>query len=302
MFWKNNKKEKTVTPTLALTEDVKNEIYNEKIKEFLSFLKNTYDYDTVTYYNFEKPYDIKKYEIFENALNFSADNYFERHKLEYDSETWNNYCERLVGTFRSIKIVHLVRKYDTTRTNFYLFIYTVVDNDNLRICISEEYNNLSLFNIPEYNDSNGYGKMSRSFIHKFLEYNEIFTTSQLSYKNLCHVTEITCPISIHPIINFNHKMPNVNTVPDRMAQILIKYCPDQWGLYSIDMKLCYGKKLIKHSILEDRYINRSVNKFIFPLDQNENTLSELGLHAELTEEFMSQDFTSFMSINDMLKI
>lgn len=58
----------------------------------------------------------------------------------------------------------------------------------------------------------------------------------------------------------------------------------------------------KQKVIDDSFLNRSIENFIFPLNQTYQQLDDLGLTPVFTEEYMAQDFSDFISIQDMLKI
>jgi hypothetical protein len=309
MFWKSKNKnqdlqmtETSVTHTNLPLED-RDKLAETKIVRMLKFLKEKYDYDGVDYYHYQKPYSqYADLSIFDLALGSVTDKYLVKYGLDDDSSYAKSFKEVLLNKFYSIKIVHLFRSYGVTRRSAYLFIYTTCDDDNnIRVIIPDDYNFSNLFDVKEYNDP-FLTCIDKNYITKYVEFKE-FVDGAGNYKcGLESVNDILFNVSgTGGCISFNTDDQNNS----RFGKLCVRYYPDDVDYdidYKIDYQLSYGKKIIKQSVVDDYFLNRSIENFIFPLNQPNQRLDEFGLTPSFTEEYMSQDFTDFLTIKDMLKI
>lgn len=309
MFWRNKKNKEDIKMTEELvvnnklTLEYRDKLAEPKIVRMLHFLKDKYDYDGVDYYHYQKPYtQYGNFTILDDALTSVTDRYLAKHELDDYSAYGKTFRDNLLNKFHSIKIIHLFRSYGAIRRNSYLFIYTTGDSlDNIRVIIPYDYNLSNLFNVKEYSDP--FIKcISDNYITKYVEFKETLDANGNYTYCLESVLDILFNVSDKGgCISFDQK----DDTNARCGKLCVRYYPEDvtYDLnYQIDYQLSYGKQIIKQAIIDDYFMNRSIEKFIFPLNQPNQRLDEFGLTPSFTEEYMAQDFTDFISVSDMLKI
>ena len=308
MFWKSKKNKEDLKTTAAivdnkvLTDEERDKLAEPKIVRMLNFLKENYDYDGVDYYHYQKPYtQYDDLTIFDAALKHVTNRYISKYDLDAESHYTKEFRETLLNKFFSIKIIHLFRSYGVTRINSYLFIYTTVESpDNIKIIIPEDYNLCNLFDVKEYDDYFMKG-ISKEYITNYMEFKE---TVDSDGNYTCWIESV-----VDILFNISNKrgcisFKSSDETNARYGKLCIRCYPEVKRNYNhkIEYQLSYGKTIIKQKTLDDYFLNRSIANFIFPLNQSNERLDDLGLTPMFTEEYMAQDFTDFISIHDMLKI
>ena len=96
---------------------------------------------------------------------------------------------------------------------------------------------------------------------------------------------------------------------NRKAQFILKHYPVDVKFktdYLLDIKIIFADQLIKYECVSSKHIindiNNIIDKFIFPLTEDSETIKYLNLEPEFTAEFMSQDFTDFLALKMMMRI
>lgn len=308
MFWKNKKKKEdaktTDVPVLnnTITLEERDRLAEPKIIRMLHFLKENYDYDGVDYYHYQKPYtQYGPFTILEEALDYVSRRYSSLYGYEIESPHVKSFRETLLSKFHSIKIIHLTRSYGAIRRSSYIFLYTTADSlNNVRVLIPYDYNLSDLFDVKAYVDP--FLKcISPEYINDYLEFKETLDEHGQYTYGFESVIDILFNISNkRGCISFD----SADETNERQGKLCIRYYPDEQRYYNhkIDYQISFGKTIIKQKVIDDSFLNRSIENFIFPLNQTYQQLDDLGLTPVFTEEYMAQDFSDFISIQDMLKI
>lgn len=266
------------------------------LNNLLSFLKDTYSFDTVTYYSFEQPFSnySKKYRL---ILEDGLINIFGEDEASSQLEKLNDF-----------QFVICSRDYDNIYRSLYIPIYHF-DNPNgtLRIIIDEELeNNLGSLRIPLITLNGAFGIKYR----RFLEYREIYDESSSEcpvFRTLDNVYSKIIPVrKTSPILDlydYPYYEDDFTYYDNRDADFIIKKYFDQYGTEYCSFELRHDKKIIKTKTIRiDNFvfdIDKEVDDFLFPLLEKAEFLDAINLVPKLSVEFMSQDFSAFIAVKNM---
>lgn len=309
------KKKNLSSNLISFNDDLLNPTLSQTIENFMKYLKHFYNYDEVTLYTYEKQSKSFDSSIFESALEFIGQSkyvdYLENHCLDFKSSV-NDY-------FDVLRIVKLTQKYERNSVDHYLIIDIYSNKEN-------EYKILipNVFNVSNLIDANpiprGLYELSHyQDLNMFVEFkeNNIVSEDVFNVDNYCFETvlEINFEINQSPPILQNEYSTQRNGYGltfsnyKRKAQVVLKHYPVATNNkidYLLDMKIIFGNKIIKHDCISSAFVivdvNKIINKFIFPLAEDSESIKHLNLEPELTAEFMSQDFTDFWDLKMMVAI
>lgn len=300
---------------LSFNDSLLNPTLSQTIENFMKYLKHFYNYDEVTLYTYEEQSKNFDSSIFESALDFIAQSkyvdYLEDHR-HLLKDSINNY-------FDVLRIVKLTQKYERNSVEHYLIIDIYSNKEN-------EYKILipNIFNVSNLIDVNpipmGLYELSHyQDLNMFIEFkeNNIVSEDVFNVDNYCFETvlEINFEINQSPPILQNEYSTQRNGYGltfsnyKRKAQVVLKHYPVDTNNkidYLLDMKIIFGNKIIKHDCISSASVivdvNKIIDKFIFPLAEDSDSIKHLNLEPEFTAEFMSQDFTDFWDLKMMVKI
>jgi hypothetical protein len=268
------------------------------LNNLVSFLKETYSYDRVTYYSFDQPfsnYSKKARIILEDALIniFGVDHVSS--KLERLSNFQFIVCDRV---------------YDNTHTSDYIQLYHFDNPDGkLRILLDGDESHLGFLRIPFISLNGVIGLENR----KFLEYREIYDENLSEFPVFRTLDNIYSKvISVRktpPILDILYYPYNESDYPlyeYREADFIIKKYFDPSGFEYCLFELRYVKEIIKTKTIKIDClvfdINKEVDEFLFPLLEKTEMLDAIHLVPTLSVEFMSQDFSDFIAVKNMTVI
>lgn len=295
-LFKSVKKDETVIEPLPVA-DVDNFFIRlqQPLNNLVSFLKETYSYDRVTYYSFDQPfsdYSKKSRIILEAALSdiFGAE--YVSSKLEHLSNFQFIVCNRC---------------YDNIHTSDYIQLYHFDDPDGqLRILLDDPDFNLGFLRIPFINLNGAIGLKCR----KFLEYREIYDESSSEFpvfRTLDNVFSKVIPVKkISPILDlydYPYYEAEYLSYENREADFIIKKYFDQFGVEYCLFELRHANTIIKTKTIKIDClvfdIDKEVDEFLFPLLEKPEMLDAIHLVPTLSAEFMSQDFSDFIAVKNM---
>lgn len=270
----------------------------QPLNNLVSFLKDTYSFDAVTYYSFEQPFSdySKKYKIIlEDGLN----NIFGDSNVSSKLENLNNF-----------QFIVCHRIYDNINKSLYMPIYHFDDPDGtLRIIIDESENNIGFLRIPLINLNGDIGKRCR----KFLEYREIYDESSSEFpvfRTLDNVFSKVIPVRKNPPILDLYDYPYYENefkfYEDREADFVIRKYFDQQGFEYCSFELRHANIIIKSKIIKIEHllfdIDKETDDFLFPLLEKAEILENCNLMPEISVDFMKQDFSNFIAVKNMANI
>lgn len=266
------------------------------LNNLMSFIKDTYSFDTVTYYSFHQPFSdySKKYRIIlENAFN----------NILGESDVSSS-LEKLT----EFQFIECSRYYDNIHKTFYLLIYHFYDSDGtLRIIIDEELeNNLGFLRIPLIHLNGAIGLKCRSFLEYREIYDEyssevpVFRTLDSVFSKVIPVRKTSPILDIYEYPYYEYDYPSYEYSE---ADFIIKKYFDQCGVEYCLFELRYANKIIKSKIIKIENllidIGKEVDDFLFPLLEKPELLDAINLVPKLSVEFMSQDFSDFIAVKNM---
>ena len=309
-------RKKSITPTIKSTKY--NEIHNTSTKtteNFMLYLKEFYDYDVITLYSYDKNENGYNSIVFEEALHFICGTIYG----DYTDEQYIKLKDNIQNYFDVLKIVKLTHNYERHSVSQYLIIDTYLNKLNeYKILIPTKFNVSSFLDINFLSPK--YEKLPYHDFNFFYEFNENNVESNSSHFNVDNyyfssVLEINMEVNRHPPkLNYNETQKVfssrlLNPTFTRKSQLIITHYPKLLKGnvdYLISISLRLGDIIIKSEIGKDTTIHddieKIINEFLFPLIEDMEILKELNLHPELTKEFMSQDFTDFLALKNMLQI
>jgi hypothetical protein len=314
----NIQKKSLLSTQTSFYDNLLNPSSTQTIENFMKYLKYFYNYDEVTLYTYEK--NDKKYEssIFDDALDFIGQSKYVSHldnHIDSLKSSINNY-------FDVLRIVKLTQKYERNSVDHYLIIDVYSNKENeYKILIPTVFNVSNLINVNPI-PNRIYELNQYKDIIMFIEFKEKKTVSTDSFigfnvNNYCFETVLeinfetnpSAPILQHEPSTIHNGYGLTFANYKRKAQFVLKHYPVVTNNkidYLLDMKIIFGNKIIKHdcissaSVIVD--INKIINKFIFPLAEDSESIKHLNLEPEFTAEFMSQDFTDFWDLKMMVAI
>lgn len=299
-------------------DNLLNPSMTQTIENFMKYLKNFCNYDEVTLYTYEK--NDKEYEssIFDDALDFIGQSKYVDHS--------DNHIDRLKSNinnyFDVLRIVKLTQRYERNSVDHYLIIDIYCNKENeYKIIMPTVFNVSNLINVNPI--PNRLYELSRykdiSMFTEFKEKNTVSTDSFIGFNvdNYCFENVLEINFEVNPsapiLQNESSTIHNGYGLTfsnyKRKAQVILKHYPVDTNNkidYLLDMKIIFGNKLIKHDCISSAAIivdvNKIIDKFIFPLVEDNESLKHLNLEPEFTFEFMSQDFTDFLNLKMMVTI
>lgn len=284
------------TNKLLPLSEVDNFLINlqKPLNNLLSFVKDTYSFDTVTYYSFEQPFSdySKKYRL---ILEAALCHFFSEEALSSKLES-----------LKSFNFIICNRNYDNVYKSVYIPISHFYDpNGNLRILFS----NMLEFNLDflkiKFIDLNG--KIKGEY-RTFLEYREIYNESSSEvpvFRTLDSVFSAVISVrKTSPILDFDDSPYDDFTVFDnRDADFIIKKYFDQHGVEYCLLELRHANIIIKSKTIKIEHlvfdIEQEVDDFLFPLLETSEMLAAIQLTPEFSPAFMSQDFSDFIALKNM---
>lgn len=299
-LFRSVKKDELVIAPLPLADvDIFFIKLQKPLNNLVSFIKDTYEFDTVTYYSFNQPFSnySKKYRIIlEDALS----NIFGESEVSASLEKLMDF-----------QFIACNRDYDNIHKSLYLLIYHFDDIDGtLRIILDEEpNNNLGFLRTPLIHLNGAIGLRCRNF----LEYREIYDEHSSGFpvfRTLDSVFSKVIPVRKTPPILDLYDWPyhedDFKFYDNRDADFIIKKHFDQYGAEHCLFELRHDKKIIKTKTIKiDGLvfdIDKEVDEFLFPLLEKTELLQNINLIPELSFEFMNQDFSAFIAVKNMESI
>lgn len=267
----------------------------KSLNNLMSFLKETYSYDRVTYYSFDQPfsdYSKKARIILEEALSHIFGAEYVSSKLE---------------TLVNFQFIVCNRCYDNIHTSNYIQLYHFDEPDGkLRLLLENSESNLGFLRIPSISLNGAIDSRCR----KFLEYREIYDESSLEfpifrtldnvYSKVISVRKTPPILDIHDYPYYEAEYPLYEY---READFIIKKYFDQFGVEYCLFELRYAKQIIKTKTIKIDHlmfdINKEVDEFLFPLLEKPEMLDAIHLVPTFSAEFMSQDFSDFIAVKNM---
>lgn len=259
------------------------------IEIFLNHLKNEYDYDSVSLYTFQSPFDNYQLSVLDDAIQ----------SIRHMSDQLEKYKKLILGYFDTVKIVKLTRMYEEHEESYYLIISTHFTTNEYNINLSAKFNNFNILNFEGINNE--------SMIYHF----EDFMTS-LNFKINCvsKLGQFESVLMVNSIINNNNliydKKKYINISFNRKAQIIVKIIKINEIEILLSLELKVNKSVIKQCSLtinnKDLNIYRLIERFIFPLNEDIELLNSWNIKPQLTYDFMNEDYSSFWDIKMMLEI
>lgn len=277
--------------------NVDSNIANSNIENLMIYLKETYKYDDVSVHNIIKENLAYNSIIFEDALNFICICHYGVAGIEEMRPLRKN----LTDYFDSLTIIKLTHIYQYHSVSHYLVITHFFDKNNAhRILIFDKFNAYGLIDvksvfsdvIPKHKDLNSFYEFKNNCFEAVLEINIDINNSPPILKD-CEQIGGQYSYKFNP------------AAYKRKAQLIIRQYLDgsdhllSMTLYNNDLILKQGvQKIIDDPLV----VNESIDKFLFPLCENEEDLSSWNLKPELCPAFMSQDYTSFWALKKMVEI
>ncbi len=287
-------------------------LQNKTLENFLSHLKTSLDYEQVAIYIYDNITKDSNVDLIENALHFILNARFKT----FDTEQYEVLKDTLFSYSDVVQVVQLTRVYKRHKEYHYLFVYSYLDGDELNIIIPAELNHCSLLGVPMINITSS--ELISSPYRKTPKYDDCnhfieFKEHTVSYKRKLPFLHAVCEINmetnhISPILSNRIKTPYETVSYDRKAQLILTYHPEDYEFvcdYVVDISLIYKQQTIKRMSIPHRYgedFDKIIEKFIFPLNETYNLISEWGLEPALTEEFMSKDYDDYWQLKEMVEL
>lgn len=270
------------------------EVANANIEKFMEYLKSNYDYDEVSVHHLEKEGDSYNSNIFNDTLDFIC---ICNHGYSENERKLN--LQKLINTYyNKLTIVKLSQYYEYHSVNHYLIISHFFDkNNNHKIVVPTKFNAVGLLDIKPI-----------SFSSKKVNHDDFKVFYEFKKGHLEGVLEFNISINDRPPILKNFDVETKGIDYKRRAQVIIRRYPEDDNNinYKIEFTLLKNDKIIKqvsHKITDTKfYVCENLNKFLFPLCENEETIKTWDLNPELSHEFMSHDYTKFWDLKMMVEI
>jgi hypothetical protein len=287
----------------------------QTIENFMKYLKYFYNYDEVALYTYEKHNKECELSVFDAALDFIVQSKYVNHLEDHR----HNFKDSINNYFDVLRIVKLTHNYERNSVDHYLIIDIYCNKENeYKILVPNAFNVISILDVNPI--PMGLYELSHyQDLNMFVEFKENNTVSEdvFNVDNFCFETvlEINFEINQSPPILKNEYSTQRNGYGltfsnyKRKAQFILKHYPVDLKNktdYLLDMKIILAGKLVKHESISSKPvitgINNLIEKFIFPLAEDNESIKHLNLEPEFTAEFMAQDFTDFWDLKMMVKI
>lgn len=292
----------SIKKNLSTTVDMLSTENKQYFDIFFNHLKAKYDYDNVSLFTFNAP--------FENYYNFSVLNDalnsilsvklrnltkedVERHKLV------------ILNYFDTISIVKLTRSYELDEENLYLIISAHLnEEEEFIISLPEKFNNLKIIN-----HNNVISDQMKSF--HFDDYMSYLNFKiDIVSKSIILDESLIVKIKVadeSPLLSYSYdSRESIQTNYNRKAQLTIGLIKINDLEILIDLKLKLNKITLKkysgHMNIDEFNIIKVVERFFFPLNESIELLNSWHLHPQLTYDFMNVDYSSFWDLKMMVKI
>lgn len=282
---------------------------NKKIENFMTYLKDSFDYDQVTLYTYDyinKDTDIR---IIDEAINFILTALYK----EFDIDPFNEFKERLFSYSDSIQVVRLTRRYLRHEEHHYLFINSSFENNDVIITIPAEFNYIGLLKCNLiYLPSSNHQFISMQRRKSLYDDCSHYIVFKENLKN-GYYFEVLCEINMFvnnfcPVLSYEAQQKNSEFETDRKAQLVIRRWIDTVDYrceYMCTMQLIKANDVIKEcNFKEDISVKFQLimDKFIFPLAESYELINSWELDPSLTAEFMSHDYESYWELKQMVEI
>lgn len=287
-------------------------LHNKTLENFLLYLKDSFDYEQAAIYIYDNISKNSKVDLVEKAINFILHARFKN----FDDEQYDIFKNTLFNYSDVVQVVQLTRVYNRHKEYHYLFVSSYLDGDELKIIIPVELNYPFLLGVPMINItssdiiSSHYRRTPKyDDCNHFIEFKEHKVNKKKTQPSFQAVCEINMEINYtSPILSSSFKTNYDPVSYNRKAQVVLILHPQDYEFncdYIIDLSLIHKQQTIKrmsitHSSGND--FDKIIEKFIFPLNETYDLVSEWGLDPELTEEFMSKDYDTYWQLKEMVEI
>lgn len=285
------RKKNLETTNIQLNED------QEYIKIFLNHLKNEYDYDSVSLYTFQSPFESYQLSVLDNAIQ----------SIRRMSDQLDRYKKIILNYFDTIKIVKLTRLYESHEESYYLIISTQCTANEYTINLPARFNDFNILNFEQISDEKINNETMYSLDDFMVSLNfKISLDSKLG--EFESVLIVNSKINNSPpfLIYDQEKRHHLPISFNRKAQIIVKIIKINEIETLLNLKLKVNKSVIKQCSLtinnKDLNINTLIEKFIFPLNEDIEILNSWNIIPQLTYDFMNVDYSSFWDVKMMVEI
>lgn len=268
---------------------------------FLNHLKTQYDYDSVSLYTFKAPFENYNFSILTDALN-SIISVLLKNPTKEDIERRKEF---LLNYFDTINIVKLTRSYELDEENLYLIISVHFNEANeFIISLPEKFNNLKIIN--HHNVIND--PMKSCYFDDYMSYLnfkiDVVSKSCILEESLIVKIKVADET---PLLSYSYdSRSSIQTNYNRKAQLTISLIKINDLELLIGLKLKLNKITLKqysgHININNFNINKVVERFIFPLNEDIELLNSWNINPQLTYDFMNVDYSNFWDIKMMVQI
>jgi hypothetical protein len=281
------RKKNLETSNIKVNED------QEYIEIFLNYLKNEYDYDSVSLYTFQSPFESCQLNILDDAIN----------SISNMANSFDKYKKLILEYFDTIKIVKLTRIYEFHEDSYYLIISTQCNVNEYTINLSSRFNDFGILNFKNVDDE--------KFIYSFEDFMIYLNFKINRVSKLCQFESVFIANSKinnkPPFLIYNHKTNfHLPVCYNRKAQIIVKSTKINEIETLLDLTLNLNKTVIKHCSCiinsADLNIQTLIERFIFPLNESIILLNEWNIYPQLTYDFMNVDYSNFWDLKMMVQI
>lgn len=265
----------------------------EYIEIFLNHLKNKYDYDSVSLYTFQSPFESYQLNVLDDAIN----------SISRISNRFDQYKKIILNYFDTIKIVKLTRIYEFHEDSYYLIISTHCTVNEYTINLSSRFNDFGILNFEHINDDRMMYAFEDFMLSLSFKIDRVFKLGQFE-----SVLVVNSKINNNPpfLIYEDKKKSNLPVCYNRKAQIMVKSTKINEIETLLNLTLNLNKTVIKHCSCiinsEDLNVYKLIERFIFPLNESIVLLAEWNICPQLTYDFMNVDYSNFWDIKMMVQI
>lgn len=287
-------------------------LQNKTLENFLSHLKTSLDYEQAAIYIYDNIQKDTNIELIRNAINFILHARFNT----VDEGQYDQFKELLFTYSDIIQVVQLTRVYKRHKEHHYLFVCSYLDGDDLNIIIPAQLNYYALLGVPLVNIPFSHlgnylirPKPTYEDCNHFIEFKERKVNTKQTIFFFQSVCEINMEVNdFSPILSNRLKTKYDSISYDRKAQVILTLYPNDVVFqfdYVLDLTLMIGQRILKNNVIThniDTDLEKTVDKFIFPLNVAYDLISEWDLDPALTEEFMSKDYEAYWQLKEMVQI
>lgn len=283
------------------TIDILSTEYKKYIDVFLNYLKDQYDYDNVSLFTFNTPFENYNFSVLTDALN-SILSVKLRNPTKEDIERHKVF---VLNYFDTISIVKLSRSYELDEENLYLIIsFHFNEANEFIINLPEKFNNFKIINYHNViND-----QMKSYYFEDHMSYLnfkiDVVSKSCILEESLIVKMKVA---NKTPLLSYSYdSRESIQTNYNRKAQLNINVIKINEFELLIELKLKLNKTILKeysgHVNIDEFNINKVVERFVFPLNEGIELLNSWNIHPQLTYDFMNQDYSSFWDLKMMVQI